>query len=90
MGEQLEEDDRACTLSFSARHRDSGRDEDCSAAARRRDVHEPQLLSAEIQEEEMRLLALLVLGFTLFAAGAAVAFECDQICNTAGCSSCRA
>jgi hypothetical protein len=37
----------------------------------------------------MRLLALLVLGFTLFAVGAAAAFECDEICNTAYCSSCR-
>jgi hypothetical protein len=39
--------------------------------------------TAEIQEGEMRLLALLVLGFTLFAVGAATTFECDEICNTA-------
>jgi len=37
-----------------------------------------------------KIIALLVLGFTLLAVGAAAAFECDQSCNTADCSSCRA
>jgi hypothetical protein len=39
----------------------------------------------------MRLLALLVLGFTLFTADARAAFVCDEVCNTAdggNCSNC--